>query len=124
MSHRIWKDTLIGFVFNSWGAIDQQLTGKECPDDSGAVEKYADALGLKLTILGEAAIFSLSDADLPWEELDTGLYDSGGRSKYLSLAFFSDDRMKKLLKGLENTLTATGLTPDSGPVLVSVEEWG
>jgi hypothetical protein len=115
---------LIGFVFDSWGAIDQQLTGKECPDDSGAVEKYADALGLNLTILGEAAVFSLSDADLPWEELDNGLYDSGGKSKYLNLAFFKDDRMTKRLKDLENILTATGLTPDSGPVLVNVEEWG
>ena len=125
MSYRNWKDTLIGFVFDNWWVIDNQLTGKECADDSEAVEKYAKALGLNLTILGNAAVFSISDADLPWEDLDNGGDPRGsdGQSKYLDLSLLYDENLKTKLDKLKEVLTATGLSPDAGPALIHVNEW-
>lgn len=126
MSHRNWKDTLIGFVFYNWEAIDRHLTGKDTfSGDSGAVERYAEALGLNLTLVGSAAVFSLSDTRIPWIKLDNGLMDNGeGKSVYLEFEDLNRDDLRRQLNALKETLEATGLTPDVGPVLVHVDEWG
>jgi hypothetical protein len=121
MSYRNWKDTLIGFLFENWAYIDNRLTGKEHVDDSTNVERYAKALGIEATFLGDAVVFSLPDSEIPWENIES--WNSDGKSAYLSLTALEDPKFKAILNGLKEKLEATGLTPDAGPAIIHVNEW-
>jgi len=126
MSYRNWQDTLIGFVFDSWWEVAMHLAGDSFTEDTGPLDRYADALGIRVTIIGTAAVFSLPDTDLPWVEIDNGLgepHGSDGKSRYLPLSFCDDADLKAKLNKLKEKLLATGLSPDAGPALIHVNEW-
>jgi len=97
----------IGFWFDSWSELHALLTKEDFPDDSGPIERYAEALDLESVFVDEGVfIGTCLGFEYPFDE---GSYMAAPLDNFIAW----QEQALKIKKKLE----ATGVTPESGAVI-------